>query len=198
MRARAYLRERGEQETAQPDCHGNLLFISTMARFAPEITMPWPMTRPRPRAPPVTTPTLPSSEKEASVRFMCRPPRPWTGVLEGSSPSSGYSTVMFSSVRAKEPGAPGFLVVALSDRTRVVCRAADGATKGDVVMVVVGHRGAVGAAAARRARADTRTVVRENIVGTRSICVFGEGMGGKKRVYSSVTGLAPTSWLLRC
>ena len=47
--------------------HINLLFISTRARSLPENTIPWPMTRPRPRAPPVTTPTLPSSEKPASV-----------------------------------------------------------------------------------------------------------------------------------
>lgn len=53
------------------------LFMSTMATSAPLMTMACVMTSPSPRAPPVTTPTLPSREKLASVLWLCSPPRPW-------------------------------------------------------------------------------------------------------------------------
>ena len=82
------------------------LFMSTMATSAPEVTRAWAITRPRPRAPPVTTATLPSIEKEASVRLKCEPPRPTTGFEGGRSFSSGYSTTMSSRVRAYWPSWP--------------------------------------------------------------------------------------------
>lgn len=128
-----------------------LLFMSTIAKLAPLITMPWPITRPRPLAPPVTTPTLPSNEKEARVRFICWPPRPWTGTEGGSSPSSGYSTVMDSSVRAKPPGT-GEPPLGGSAKGRVVCRKA----------AVLGR-----GAAARRVRdaaAEVRRKERDNMM----------------------------------
>lgn len=70
--ARNYLQSNGDDGRKSKDEEkvNDLLFISTMAKLAPLITMPWPMTSPSPRAPPVTTPTLPSKEKEARVRFM--------------------------------------------------------------------------------------------------------------------------------
>lgn len=130
------------------------------------------MTRPSPLAPPVTTPTLPSKEKEARVRFMCIPPRPVTGTEEGSSPSSGYSTVMESSVRAKAPGvADGvflFLLAGLAMGGRV-CRSAIAVAVAVTVMLVLvlvaGHSAWRGAAipVERRARVDVRRSCRESI-----------------------------------
>jgi hypothetical protein len=88
------------------------LFMSTIATSAPETTMAWDMTRPRPLAPPVTTPTLSSSEKLASVRRLR--PRPCTGLDEGSSlSSSGCSKRKESSVREALPSCPVSVVEAV-------------------------------------------------------------------------------------
>jgi hypothetical protein len=91
----------------QPMCSEGVysLFMSTIATSAPETTMAWDITRPRPLAPPVTTPTLSSSEKLASVRRLR--PRPCTGLDEGSSlSSSGCSKRKESSVREALPSCP--------------------------------------------------------------------------------------------
>ena len=81
------------------------LFISTIATSAPETTIAWDITSPKPLAPPVTTPTLSSSEKLASVRRLR--PRPCTGLDEGSSlSSSGCWKRKESSVREAVPSWP--------------------------------------------------------------------------------------------
>jgi hypothetical protein len=88
------------------------LFMSTIATSAPETTMAWDITRPKPLAPPVTTPTLSSSEKLASVRRLR--PRPCTGLDEGSSlSSSGCSNRKESSVREALPSCPVSVVEAV-------------------------------------------------------------------------------------
>lgn len=70
------------------------------------------MTSPRPRAPPVTTLTLPSSEKVDRVGWRAAPV---IGIEAGSSFFWGYSTVIESSVRAKEPAWAGsFLALLLA------------------------------------------------------------------------------------
>lgn len=73
------------------------------------------MTKPRPRAPPVTTAVLPSSENEAKVLLAWMPPLPCTGTEGGRSFSSGYSTTMSWFVRANWPSwsplSPGSLDV---------------------------------------------------------------------------------------
>ena len=93
----------------------NLLFRSTIATSAPLTTNAWLMTNPKPLAPPVTTPTLPSRLKLESVRLKWKPPRPCTGFDSGISLSSGYGTRMVLSVReclpscASEPSWPAVL-----------------------------------------------------------------------------------------
>lgn len=52
------------------------------------------MTRPRPLAPPVTSPTLPSKLKEESVRLKWKLPRPCTGSCRGISLSAGYGMLI--------------------------------------------------------------------------------------------------------
>jgi len=104
-------------------------FMSTMATSAPEVTSAWAMTRPRPRAPPVTMATLPSMEKEARVRLKCSPPLPTTGLEGGRSFSSGYSTLMSWLVRAywpswlpDWPGAPEVVAYLTSSSTGFLLR----------------------------------------------------------------------------
>ena len=85
----------------------DVLFKSTIATSAPEITSAWDMTSPKPRAPPVITATRPSNENDANVLLLCTPPRPCTGALLGSLDSSGYSTRTVSDVRAIVPSCSG-------------------------------------------------------------------------------------------
>ena len=89
----------------------NSLFKSTNATSAPLSANACAITRPNPLAPPVTIAVFPSKLKLASVRLKCGPPLPCNGTPRGRSSSSGYSTVMLSSVRAYwpswSPEAPG-------------------------------------------------------------------------------------------
>ena len=81
----------------------SLLFKSTIATSAPLSMHAWLITRPSPRAPPVMTHTRFSSEKLASVRLKCIPPRPEMGWLGGWDSSSGCLICTLLSVREKAP-----------------------------------------------------------------------------------------------
>jgi len=85
-----------------------LLSKSTIARSAPLIIKAWLIINPNPRAPPVTTPTLPSSEKEERVLLWWTAPLPLTGSLDGRSLSDGCSTLTAESVRANVPSNSNF------------------------------------------------------------------------------------------